>query len=379
MLDDPSRRGAAVKEWLARLRSRPQIAHIERTIARFNERLGSQFAAAITYFSVLALVPVLMFAFSILGFILVELRPDLIQQVVSQVAGALGGFDESTKQSLVGVIDNALRNYTAVGIVGLLSAAYSGAGWINNVKKAVRAQWKTDFDDAEPKVNIAKLTLINLTTLLGTLVLVAITFALASVSTGVIGFILGKLGLDDAGWLAWLIRVAPVLVSIGTGWLLFMFLYTTLPSNRMPWRAVRRGALIGSIGLAILQYLTGFLIGMFSGNLAASIFGPVIAIMLFFNLFSILILMVAAWIATWGVTEVKPHDDLASRMREITREATGSQEWTAEPEPVVSQPVAVRSVRIGMGMGYVTGAATGVGLGAAVASMVGWWQRRRAS
>jgi membrane protein len=105
----------------------------------------------------------------------------------------------------------------------------------------------------------------------------------------------------------------------------------------------------------------------------------VIAIMLFFNLFSILILMVAAWIATWDTTEVKPHDELTSRMREITREATGSEEWTAEPQPVVSQPVAVRSVRIGMGMGYVTGAATGVGLGAAVASMVGWWQRRRSS
>ena len=368
-----------MKEWLARLRSKPQIAHIERTIARFNERLGSQFAAAITYFSVLALVPVLMFAFSILGFVLVELRPDLIEQVVGQVAGALGGFDESTKQSLVSVIENALRNYTAVGIVGLLSAAYSGAGWINNVKKAVRAQWKTDFDDAEPKVNIAKLFLINLGTLLGALVLVAITFAVASVSTGVIGVILGRLGLVDVGWLAWLLRVAPVLVSIGAGWLLFMFLYTTLPSNRMPWRAVRRGALIGSIGLAILQYLTGFLIGMFSGNLAASIFGPVIAIMLFFNLFSILILMVAAWIATWGTTEVKPHDDLADRMRAITREATESEVRAADSEPAVSQPVAVRSVRIGMGMGYVTGAATGVGLGAAVASVVGWWQRRRSS
>ena len=368
-----------MKKWLAKLRSKPQIAHIERTIARYNERLGSQFAAAITYFSVLALVPILMFAFSILGFVLVELRPDLIEQVVGQVSALLGGFDESTKQSLIGLIENALRNYKAVGIVGLLSAAYSGAGWIGNVKKAVRAQWKTDFDDAEPKVNIAKLTLINLGTLLGTLVMVAVTFALASVSTGVIGTILGALGLADTGWLAWLVRVVPVLVSVGTGWLLFMFLYTTLPSNRMPWRAVRRGALIGAIGLAVLQYLTGFLIGAFSGNLAASIFGPVIAIMLFFNLFSILILMIAAWIATWRTAEVEPHDDLASRMREITREANGSDDRDAEPVPVVSQPVAVRSVRIGMGMGYATGAATGAGLGAAVAAMVGWWQRRRSS
>jgi membrane protein len=366
-----------MKDWLVRMRNRPQIAHLERTIARFNERLGSQFAAAITYFSVLALVPVLMFAFSILGFFLVEIRPDLIEQVVQRVSGALGGFDEATSQKLIALIDNALRNYTAVGIVGLLSAAYSGAGWIGNVKKAVRAQWRSDFDEAEPKVNIAKLTVINLGILFGTLVLVAITFALASSSTALAGTILGAVGLDDVGWLAWLVRVAPVLVSIGTGWLLFMFWYTTLPSNRMPWTAVRRGALIGSIGLAVLQYLTGFLIGTFSGNVAASIFGPIIAVMLFFNLFSMLILLVAAWIATWAQPVAGPVDDLTSRLRAVTSEATGS----ARPEPdvpVVARPVAVRSVRMGMGMGYVTGAATGVGLGAAVASVIAWWQRRKA-
>jgi membrane protein len=364
-----------VKEWLIRLRNRPQIAHLLRAVARYSERLGSQFAAAMTYFSVLALVPVLMFAFSILGFVLVVLRPDLIDQVVAQVSSALGGLDKSTQQSLSDVIDNALRNYTAVGIVGLLSAAYSGAGWIGNVKKAVRAQWKSDFDDAEPKVNIAKLILINLGTLLGALVLIGVTFALASVSTGLAQTILNALGVGGVGWLLWLVRLAPVAVSIGTGWLLFMFLYTTLPSNRMPWKAVRRGSLIGAIGLAILQYLTGFLIGIFLGNKAASIFGPVIAIMLFFNLFSVLILLVAAWIATADEQRTEPVDDLTGRLRQLTQEATGT--ITAEPEvPQVAQPVAVRSVRIGMGMGYVTGAATGIGLGALVASVIGWWQRR---
>jgi membrane protein len=364
-----------VKEWLSRLRSRPPIAHLLRAFTRYNERLGSQFAAAMTYFSVLALVPVLMFAFSILGFILVELRPDLIDQVVAQVSNALGGLDKSTQQSLSDVIDNALRNYTAVGIVGLLSAAYSGAGWIGNVKKAVRAQWKVDFDDAEPKVNIAKLILINFGTLLGALVLIGITFALAAVSTDLAQTILNALGVGGVGWLLWLVRLAPVLVSIGTGWLLFMFLYTTLPSNRMPWPSVRRGALIGAIGLAILQYLTGFLIGIFLGNKAAAIFGPVIAIMLFFNVFSVLILLVAAWIATATEQRNQPVDDLTGRLRQLTQEAAGM--VTAEPEvPQVAQPVAARSVRIGMGMGYVTGAATGIGLGALVASVIGWWQRR---
>ena len=39
----------------------PSVAHIIRAVDRFNDRLGSQFGAAITYFSFLSLIPILMF------------------------------------------------------------------------------------------------------------------------------------------------------------------------------------------------------------------------------------------------------------------------------------------------------------------------------
>lgn len=41
---------------------------------RFTARLGNQFAAAMSYFSVLSLVPILMFGFSMLGLTLTVLR-----------------------------------------------------------------------------------------------------------------------------------------------------------------------------------------------------------------------------------------------------------------------------------------------------------------
>ena len=52
-------------DWLDRLKAKPWVAHLLRAVERFNNRLGTQFAAAITYFSVLALVPIMLFAFSI--------------------------------------------------------------------------------------------------------------------------------------------------------------------------------------------------------------------------------------------------------------------------------------------------------------------------
>ena len=68
-------------EWVERAKKRPWVAHLLRAVERFNTRLGSEFGAAITYFSVLALVPILMLAFSITGFVLTSVRPDLLDGV----------------------------------------------------------------------------------------------------------------------------------------------------------------------------------------------------------------------------------------------------------------------------------------------------------
>lgn len=377
-------------QWLRGLKERPGIAHLLRAGKRFTGRLGNQFGAAITYFSVLAIVPIIMFAFAITGFVLVEVRPDLLDTVSSEIKSAIGGGESG--QKLTGVIDNALHNWASIGIAGLLSAAYAGAGWVKNLKSAVRAQWRPDFDMTENKKNIIVETLINLAILIGLLIMVVLTFALASVATSLTHTIAGWLHLTTLPGISFLMRFVPIVASIAAGWLLFMFIYLVLPESKVTGKALRRGALIGAIGLAVLQYLTGFLFGIFSRNAAAALVGPVISLMLFFNLFARLILFVAAWIATTNQPALSTsaegdedagelaadfeHDGGSRKPVAVGAAARGPSEgraavpaWTtANPhDQPVPQQVAARSVRVGMGTGYVTGTATGVGLGAMVA------------
>jgi membrane protein len=302
-----------------------------------------------------------MLAFSITGFVLTNVRPDLLTAVAVAVAEAIGSADETTRAKILALAQNTLSNYTAIGIAGLLTAVYSGAGWMGNLKNAVRAQWRASFDVQEAKGNIVVKTLVNLLAMLGLIVAMVVTFGLASISTSLTTTVLNWLGLSDERWLAPLLHLLPVIFSVGAGWLLFMYLYTVLPETREPWPVVRRGALLGAIGLAILQYLTSFLVGLFSRNPAAALFGPVITLMLFFNLFSQLVLFVAAWIATARPEAVKMSED-GERVR-FALEPDGA----ASRQPaMVPEQVAVRSVRIGLGAGYLTGAATGTGLGAAL-------------
>jgi membrane protein len=353
----------AVPERIKRLEQRPWIAHIIRAVERYVSRLGSQFAAATSYFSVLALVPVLMMAFSITGLVLTVVQPGLLDDVADAVAHALGGADAATRDKILSLVNGALSQFWTIGIVGLVAALYTGAKWMGHLKNAVRTQWRAGFDLRPRKINIVVRTVGNLVLLLGLLVGLAVTFGLSSLSTSVADTVVGWLGMSDQPWISPLLRITSIVVSIGAGWLIFMYLYTVLPETREPWSVVRRGALLGSVALLGLQFIASYLISAFRGNAAAVIFGPVIVLMLFFNIFAQLTLFVAAWIATaqHEAVPVPPEE-------EVTAEPTLVPDQREEPlSNAVPATVAARSVRVGMGAGYVTGAATGVGLGAALA------------
>jgi membrane protein len=287
-----------VKEKVEALRQAPAVAHVLRMNTRYSTRLGNQFAGAITYFSLLSMVPILMFAFSACGFTLTVLRPDVLERVQAAVMEQLQGAPDQLKAQLTGLIGGLLRNWASVGLVGLLSSMYSSAGWAGNLKSAVRAQTRPLFDMKERNRFILTEVLLNLAILLGLLVILAVTFALAIMATSLTGLIVHWLALDGVPGINVLLRIAgPILSAIG-GWAMFMYLYKVLPEVEFPFRVIAWGALFGSAGLFVLQYLTGFLMGKFSGNPAAAVFGPVIVLMLFFNLFARLNLYVAAWIAT---------------------------------------------------------------------------------
>ena len=78
----------------------PVIAHLIRAAERFNDRLGNQFGAAITYFSFLSMIPILMVAFAAAGFILGS-HPTLLQDIFNKILIKLLCYNRSSFYSAV--------------------------------------------------------------------------------------------------------------------------------------------------------------------------------------------------------------------------------------------------------------------------------------
>ena len=131
-------------------------------------------------------------------------------------------------------------------------------------------------------------------------------------------------------------------------------------------------------------------------------FGPVIIVMLLFNLLATIILMTAAWVGTDSVWEADQARKRAGKLAGIDADIEvlideetelaaerASKRWAASKslddlrradetaipeitrEDYVRQDVAKRTVSAGLGLGYGIGAATGLGLGALVARLLG--------
>jgi membrane protein len=339
------------KRLIAALMAKKWVQHLKRAAARFGERLGSQFAAAITYFSFLALVPILMVSFSVAGFVLAS-RPDLIdqlqQQLTKQLPGPLSGNISDQLNSAVGA-------RFSVGIIGLVLALYSGIGWMGNVRQAVQAQWRPDFDEDQEIANTSFLKNLwtNLWMLAGLGLALVVSIALSSIGNAFATEIVKALGLSDQGWLQPLISVVSIVLAIAADVLIFMWVYSTLPPHHMKGtrKALVRGSLIAAVGFEVLKFaLTNILPAAISGGATGKVFGPIIGLLAFFNLVATLVLFVAAWISTAdGGPRKKEADDDADRIQ--------------EPAVVVHEVVSRPKAGVLLGVGAVLG--------------FGWSRRRR--
>ena len=104
---------------------------------RFRDNHGNHYAAAITYFSFLALFPLILLAVSVLGFVL-QRNQELLTTILDNIAANIpGAFGDTLKSS----INAAIRARTSVGILALGGLLLTGLGWIGNLRAAINEMW----------------------------------------------------------------------------------------------------------------------------------------------------------------------------------------------------------------------------------------------
>lgn len=216
-----------VMDWFKAI---PSVAHVIRAVDRFNDRLGSQFGAAITYFSFLSLIPILMVSFAAVGFVLAS-NPDLLTELINKIVSSIS--DPNLATTLKNTVNTAIQQRTTVGLTGLAIALYSGISWMGNLREAIRAQsrevWERNPQDQEKFYFRYLRDFISLT---GLVIALIVSLSFTSIAGAAQASIVRALGLDGIEWLRPVMTAIALSISIMANYLLFLWIFLVLPRHK---------------------------------------------------------------------------------------------------------------------------------------------------
>lgn len=285
-----------VKARWQRLRQQhPWIDHVANGYQHYQSRNGNQLAAAITYFSFLALFPLLLLGFSVTGFVLAaapHLQTELFSNVAKQLPGSFG-------KTLTDAISSAIRQRTTVGVIGLAGVLLTGLGWIDNLRTGIDTLW--GLPGRKRSFLAKKLADALVLAGLGVGALVSVTITVGG--TAASGWLLRTIGADGTTGAGTLTAILALVLAIAGSMVIFGWVMIRLPDTTVSRRTAWRATLLAAVGFEVLKIVGAFYIARVTKSPAAAVIGPALGVLVWINLVSRYLLFCVAWAATAADSE----------------------------------------------------------------------------
>jgi membrane protein len=215
------------------------FATLKRTVTEFSEDNLSVWAAALTYYGLLALFPALIALVSIVGLVA---DPAATTKALTQIVTKIG--PASAAETLAGPITSITANRSAAGlglILGLAAALWSASGYVGGFMRASNVIYETPEGRPIWKLRPLQMLVTLITVILATVV------ALSLVLTGpIVSAVAAPLGLGRVAVAAWNYAKWPVLIIVVL--FIIMLLYYATPNVKLRgFRWVLPGALFALV------------------------------------------------------------------------------------------------------------------------------------
>ncbi|MER7865581.1 YihY/virulence factor BrkB family protein [Streptomyces cellulosae] len=270
-----------VGPWVTRL----SLTHAWRSFERLVRVHWTRLAAAMTFRSFVALFPLLTVAAAIGAATLGKERQDALQDTITdQVPGISDQLD----------VGELAENAGTIGLIAGAALVFTGISWAGSMRECLRAVWELPDEDENPLLRKGK----DAGILVGLGGAVLVTLAASAVATALVGRISDAAGLEKGGWGGVVLQTAAFAVAAGTDFLLLLYVLTLLPGVQPSRRRVTVAALTGAVGFELLKLLlSGYIQGVAAKSMYGA-FGVPVALLLWINLTTKLVLFCAAWTAT---------------------------------------------------------------------------------
>jgi len=248
-------------------------------------------AAAISYYLLLSLFPLVLAAIAILGFLLRS--PDVEARMIQAVTD----FMPVSASFVRGIIADVADARGAVGVIATVGLIWAGMGVFNALRKSLNTAWGTK----QPRPFLLE-RLTEFAMMLGIGGLIVLSLALTTAfkiireaSLPVFGehFMHGDL----------LSQAAVIATSIFVAFLGFLFLYKFVPNTKVYWRHAMVGALVAAVLFEIVKDAFVWFVGNFGTyNIVYGSVGVIVALLTWVYVSAVIFLFCAKLISTYAKT-----------------------------------------------------------------------------
>ena len=264
-----------------------------RALLLYSERRGAMLADSITYRALFSVFAGVLLGFSIAALWLAG-NPDAWQAIIRAVQSVVPGL--IGEDGVIKTTDlQAPASLSIAGIISLVGLVGAALGAIGSLRTAVRVIAGTTHDD----ILFIWVILRNLLLAIG----IAVAFLAAALLTFVgqlgVAWISDLLGLSaDSVLVGVTVRVLSLLVVFALNTALIIGIFRLLSGVKPSARSLWSGALLGGFGLLVLQELSSLFVGGATSNPLLASFASLLALLIWMNFSSQVILIACAYIVT---------------------------------------------------------------------------------
>jgi membrane protein len=279
---DDDRRDRSAPDAPTDLSGRSWWAVLKRTIKEFKADNLTDWAAALTYYGVLALFPAIIALVSIIGLI----GPTATQPLLDNLAKLTPG---PANDILSGAVKQVAAGRGGAGIAfiaGLALAIWSASGYVGAFARASNAIY--EVPEGRPFWKLRPMQLIVTTVM----ILLLAACAIAVVVTGPVAQQLGDVvGAGSTAVTAWDIAKWPIIALVVS--LMFAVLYYAAPNVKQPgFKWITIGGVVALVVLLVASALFAFYVANFSSyNKTYGALGGVIAFLVWLWISNIAVLL----------------------------------------------------------------------------------------
>ncbi|GAC1429823.1 MAG: YihY/virulence factor BrkB family protein [Thermoanaerobaculia bacterium] len=223
-----------------------------RTFAAFGEDHAASLGAALAYYVVFAIAPILLIATAVAGRIFGEKAAE--GEILQQLGGTVGFTAAKAIQDLV-ISARASNKGMVATLIGAATFIFAAFGLFSHLKYSIDRIWRVERRKTRGW-ETAKKRLLSIATVFAVILILLVSLLFDTVAAAVGQYAAQHLTRGEAVWHSLQLMLSVVVVTI-----VFALLFRFLPGVRVAWHDVWPGALFTAFLFTIGKFVVGLYLG----------------------------------------------------------------------------------------------------------------------